>query len=108
MRFPDSFTVLGQRVAVTSHRKIKLKDERCLGVTDNDRQRVTISRDQSDDKIRETFLHEMLHIVNGLAGARLDFTKAQEETLVKRTAPILLDALRSNPDVVKFLTRGKQ
>lgn len=51
---------------------------------------------------RETLLHEILHTIFFLT----KITSDKEEEFVGRIAPALLDVLRKNPDVVRYLLDG--
>lgn len=56
--------------------------------------------------VAETLLHEILHCVTESAGINAELGEAEEEKLVRRVAPLLLDVLRRNPDLVAYLTGG--
>lgn len=52
-----------------------------------------------------TLTHELLHALSGLVDSRL--SAAAEERLIESLAPALVDVLRRNPALVRFLT-GKE
>ena len=57
--------------------------------------------------IAETLLHEALHACiaqAGLIGVLAECEDELEERIVLTVSPVLLDALRSNPELVAFLT----
>lgn len=62
-------------------------------------QRVILSPTLAPDVLRETLLHELLH---GLL-VPLELGHKREERIVLTLAPALLDTLRRNPTLVRFL-----
>lgn len=68
------------------------------GFVQRSRLEIVVSPDLAADYEREVVLHEVLHTVFGLVG--LD----DEEDPVRRIAPVLLDVLQRNPDLVRYLT----
>lgn len=62
---------------------------------------VHVSKHQSPDQLADTYLHELLHIM-------LMFVLHDDEQLVMRLAPVLLDFMRSNPRAVEYLLGGKK
>lgn len=67
--------------------------------------RLTIALDPTttDPKQREVLLHEALHCLTEKAGITAELGAQQEEKLVDRIAPLLLDLLRTNPALVDYL-----
>lgn len=58
----------------------------------------------SEDKCRETLLHEVLHAVIGTSRIPpFGHGEEVEEDFVSMLAPVLLDTLRDNPDLVNAL-----
>lgn len=55
------------------------------------------TRSQTDAETRETLLHEILHAVDREAGTEAG------ESVVNAWAPVILDALRANPEVTAIL-----
>lgn len=112
VRLPRSVLVLGQRFKVHHIKNLRLDPAPgehavhldVLGICDSDEQVICIEQLQADDKKAETFLHENLHAILAMAGLRDEFVGDQEERIVKRMAPIMLDWLRRNPNVYTFLT----
>jgi len=63
--------------------------------------RILIDPNMSPQKSAVTLLHEVMHGCDDLAGnADLD----NEERIICALAPILLDTLRRNPDLLEYLT----
>jgi hypothetical protein len=62
--------------------------------------RILIDPNMCAEKTAVTLLHEVMHGCNDLAGnADLD----NEERIVRALAPILLDTLRRNPELIRVL-----
>lgn len=117
-RPPKTLKVLGQRFDVTTLPGHVVVDashlfsveeteglKMLLGLCEPDDMTITISENQGQDRMRETYLHEALHAV--FSKARLQHEKVitgpEEETIVGRIAPILLDFVRTNKAVVAYL-----
>ncbi len=57
--------------------------------------------------VAETLLHEIVHAClsgAGVSAALAEIDDALEERIVLAVSPLLLDVLRSNPELVTFLT----
>lgn len=67
-----------------------------------DQRRIVLEPGLHPDKAREVLLHEVLHAVVSAAG--LEWEADDEEAIVSRFTGPLLDALRSNPQFISFLT----
>lgn len=68
---------------------------------------ITIDPKQSESQLADTVLHETLHALMNLVGATEDISDEDEEKLVRRLAPALLDVIRRNPKWVAYL-RGEK
>ncbi len=71
------------------------------GYTDHSLMEIIIGPDEALCSRRETLWHEVKHCVVHLFG---EYGKMDDETHVRRSAPMELAALRENPDLVAFLT----
>ena len=107
---PRRTRIMGQKFTVGVHKYLAVEHPvhpgqtlEVLGLCDNDAQMIALDPEQGPDKLRETYLHEHLHAMIGLAGMR-DMLGDNEEEVVKRISPILLQFLRDNPGVYTFLT----
>lgn len=60
-----------------------------------------IDSNQSEDQIADTVLHEWLHVMLMLVGH-------DDEQLVFRLSPVLLDFIRRNPRAVEYLVGGNR
>lgn len=115
---PHEIVVLGQRfhVGIVEHPTAALDPTEAdtveaLGHCNRALQRITIRGGGAltEDKARETLLHEVLHAVIGTA--RIPPFSAEsghgehdsEEAIVSMLAPLLLDTLRRNPELVAAL-----
>jgi hypothetical protein len=69
-------------------------------------QRIRLDLGQAPGMARDSLLHEVLHACNNASGLNADLNDDQEESLVRRTATVLLEVLRRNPRLVAYLTEG--
>lgn len=88
----DELDVL--RTCVSEHKEL-------LGFHDEKALRIVVDPSQAPGQQRDTLLHELLHAVAAMTGADLG---DNEEKVVRRLSPALLDLLRRNPNLVRFLT----
>lgn len=72
-----------------------------LGVTTNHDSRIAIAPDQPPELERMTVAHELLHALVFVAGC--DLEPELEESVVTQLAPLLVDTLRRNPQMVTYL-----
>lgn len=81
-----------------------------LGTTAVYEQRLIIRTLQGEHQVRDTVLHEVIHAVISMTSQRDrfkpndDHPKHPEEPVVSAVATALLQVLRSNPDLVAWLT----
>lgn len=71
-----------------------------IGQTDLIHGTIHIEPDMPEQHQRETLLHEVIHAVHYVVNAP---EKMTQEEAVSNTAPMLLDVLQSNPDLVAYL-----
>jgi hypothetical protein len=71
------------------------------GYSDHQALEIVIGPDDALPVRRETLWHEVKHCVVNLFG---EYGKLDDETYIRRTAPMELAALRDNPDLMAFLT----
>ena len=94
-------------VAVKADRT-RSEDAKANGFCDVDELLIVIDPKQPPSLARQTLLHEVLHIASFMAGIQkepaLVVDDAAEERLVHTLTPWLLSALRSNPDLIAYLT----
>ena len=74
------------------------------GETDRYKDTIKIRTEQSPDQMRETLLHEVLHVCFDVSGLSHELEDDEEETIVRQLSPILLQALQDNPGLVELLT----
>lgn len=65
---------------------------------------ITLRPDIARDVLAETVLHETLHGILDQIGVRSELGAEDTEGVVIRLAPLLLDVLRRNPQLVAYLT----
>lgn len=102
---PRTFKIMGRpiRVTLTDH-YIETGDASALGLTESDDQTVLLCTIAGEDKRREVYLHEVMHVIFDAAGLSDTISHAQDESVINRTAPILLQFLTDNPSVYTYLT----
>lgn len=76
--------------------------KRDLGTCDHNHLQIKIAAQPKDNE-RETLLHEALHAVLDSINVRDMLSPKQEEQLVSRLSPPLLDMLRRNPEFTGYL-----
>jgi hypothetical protein len=100
---PFTYTVSDDRHDV-DRASFEEKDQ-LLGGCHHTSLRIVIEPDQHPAVAAETLLHEVLHCCTQVAGLLDELGERREEQVVRRLAPLLLDVLRRNPDLVAWLTR---
>ena len=84
------------------------------GKTDSHNKVVTIYKCKNEEIVRETLLHELLHVVmEDKAEAVFNFesdTKSydKEENLIRLISPVLMQLINDNPELWQFLSKGKK
>lgn len=76
------------------------------GETDHERQTIVVAPDLAPGRLAETLLHEVIHCITECAGINAELGAVEEEKIVRRVAPLLLDVIRRNPDLIAYLTGG--
>jgi hypothetical protein len=76
------------------------------GLYDDETLTITINPNRPAQVRREVLLHEFLHAVTDITGLAHELGQKREEKIVRRMAPVLLAALRANPELVDYLTDG--
>lgn len=98
-------------VRVGPHRyKVKVAqpsglDHDSYGCTDIGRTTITLAPGMSGSQQRATFLHEALHAMLSLTGWDHRLGTKREEQLVRSLEPVLLEFLRDNREVVRWLAK---
>lgn len=88
---------------LTRQRAQETDRSKVLGQTDHDKLEMILDASQPASLLRETLLHETLHLVTEMSGLRYDSGSDKDERLVRRMSPLLLEVLRRNPDIVAYL-----
>lgn len=74
---------------------------RAYGVFDPGQYLIYLDGASSAERTKVTLVHEVLHMV--INTARLELDPEDEEKLVGRTAPLLLDFIRANRGAIAYL-----
>lgn len=109
-KFPEEAEIGHVRVTISREKGLSASAG-VVGAYGSDKQTVLIDDDLGPDQERETLLHELLHGVMKQCGLGALFeeweksmdTKEIEEKVVNLLSPRLLELLRDNAPVVKFL-----
>jgi hypothetical protein len=96
---PYRYEVSVDEAAINAH-SVNVQEE-CIGRVDRWDQTIVIRPGLGADVERESVLHELLHVVTRVVGLG---QHDNEERFVTAMAPTLLDALRRNPRLVRYLT----
>ena len=98
MEIPRHVMVGPYRIVIEQHEGYWNKDDvRVYGEFDERNSTINLDVDASADVIRETILHEILHVILGM------YDK-DDEALVRELSPTLLQVLRDNARLVLALT----
>lgn len=95
---PFVYTIV-QDVAKLQARERERRDA-YSGYSDHAKMEIVIGPDEAACSQRETLWHEVKHCVVHLFG---EYGKMDDETYVRRTAPMELAVLRDNPALVRYL-----
>lgn len=115
MGIPSSIQVGPFRYRIESDPDEFQKRQRKVGGADatgfccNDESLIYIdTEDVSEQAQRDIVLHEMLHACLYVSGLHGEGRKLDQEEFISRSASILLDALRRNPELVAYLTEDDE
>lgn len=75
-----------------------------VGRCDIEQGRLIISPKLGPDAMAETVLHEIVHAINYASGLNDELGADVEEKVTRMIATPLLDVLRRNPGLVRYLT----
>lgn len=75
-----------------------------VGDTDTKMHTIRLLKGQKPGDMRDTLLHELLHVAANQSGKDYESKKRLEEDFVQRMTPRLLLILRENPKLMEFLT----
>lgn len=73
------------------------------GCTDVPACEIWLAPGQAPTQMRDTVLHEVMHAIWSVTGLSSEHTDGFEEALIQRLTPALLELLRRNPALVKWL-----
>lgn len=109
MKPPETITVGPYRYTVVVDddeilRRSREQSTDLLGCAEHRQLTITLRPEQAPDMLAETLLHELLHCLNEMTGVTSMFDDGDsQESFVARYSPALLDTLRRNPDLVRYL-----
>lgn len=99
---PLTYTVSSAQADIDAACRAESAD--LYGHTNHGTLRIAIAPDVNQARQRETITHETLHCLTAQVGIVNELSADDEEKLVRRLAPALLDCLRRNPALVAYLT----
>lgn len=106
MPIPPVVTVGGRTYTIHSDEETSrlTSDDGSRGMTFTERLRIHLNAEMPDDLIRETLLHECMHAAWDFVGlGKAGAIAEHEEQAIKALAPVLVDMLRRNPEIVAYL-----
>ena len=87
--------------------KLELQGEDCFGLCDFDEAKISLLLGMSDVQMRETLLHEVIHVVEELVGygedSIRDLARLDNENLTESMTRGMLLFANLNPDMVELL-----
>lgn len=95
---------LRYRVVASSDGLSVLHDAQAVGLTSPDEATIWISSEIAEKRAPSIVLHELIHACADMVGLGDANT---EEDWATCLAPILLDTLRRNPELVTYLLKGE-
>lgn len=78
-----------------------------LGECDAETGTILISPKLGPVQKAETVLHEILHALTDMTGVAAQLTSDTEEIVVRSLSPALLDLIKRNPSLVRFLAENE-
>jgi hypothetical protein len=105
VKIPEGFDLAAHRFVSDSSKATGklLHDEGSRGDSRADDLLVRINPDRPKTAVAETLLHETMHCIWSATALRGHAAEEHEEAIVTGLAPLLLEVLRRNPDLVEFL-----
>lgn len=81
-----------------------------VGEFDEGNTAILLRKEQSEASLRDSVIHEILHVIIYLAGIRqnLNLPHDEEEKLVVAISPWILALMRDNPTLVEFLMENRE
>lgn len=98
---PHTYKITATQAAIDAASRAEQSD--LYGYTHHGRLTISLAPDILATKQQEVLLHETLHCITEQAGITAELGPKDEERIVDRLAPLLLDTLRSNPTLVDYL-----
>lgn len=95
IKLPSTVTVLSHEFAVVHLPEEKMDDN--YGTVSYEQMEIQLSEGISGDFLRETLLHEVLHIIDYYTSG----TDQVKERDIQRLSAVLFDTFQNNPTLVK-------
>lgn len=78
-RFPSSVTILGRKYKLKQGKGLVYNGQPCLGLCDNGNRVIYLEKDQDEQTMRETCVHEFFHALLFISGIDQKLTEAENE-----------------------------
>lgn len=96
-KVPETFTLFNQNWKIRAADKFELQDD--LGQCRPDNFEILLNTDQSEESLRHTILHELVHCIE--QKLHLEFSERQTDLI----ALGLIDLLSTNPDLLTLFSK---
>jgi hypothetical protein len=103
---PFEFAVLCDEVSRLRAQERGGATTQLLGNSNVDLLEIVVNETSPHQVQQETLMHEVLHAVVEVAGLAHEWDDETEENTVRRISPVLLEVLRRNKPLVRYLTHG--
>lgn len=83
--------------------RVKNEVVEAVGFCSTDTQEIFLDPNQGSDSMADTLLHEVLHYIFYITGGTNEFGNENEEKMIMHISSTLLDTLRRNPKMTRYL-----
>jgi len=78
-KIPSSITVFGRKVLIKQGHNLMYDGKRCLGLCDYDNRIIYLEKDQSEEMMLDTLLHELQHFFLEFSGFSQKMSESENE-----------------------------
>lgn len=106
MKLPSKVKINTYNYVIKEEDNPRFEDGPAWGYCDYVKQEIVVKKNATKERKRNVVLHEIMHAIFESVHASPSSMRADEveEYYVVHGAPILVDVLRDNPALVKYLT----
>jgi hypothetical protein len=98
IKFPPTVTILSQEYTILTVPRTHPKLEGAHGTVSFQTLEIFLAEDMTGDFMRETLLHEILHIIDYCSAGAANQLKERD---IQRMSAIVFDTFKNNPLLVK-------